>query len=59
MESPPIVVIKGGDVFVLFLKNLLTYVLFAATREVNLYFVARKGAVDIALEPIANSSINK
>ena len=33
--------------------------MFAATREVKLYVVARQGTVDIALKSIAKSVINK
>ena len=57
--APPIGTIKGGDVFVLVLKNLLAYVLFAATREVKIYFFARQVAVEIASKYIAKSVINK
>ena len=38
---------------------LLTYVMFAAAREVKLYFVARLGAVEIASKSIAKSVIKK
>ena len=57
--APPIGGSKGGAVFVLVLKKLLAYVLFAATREVNLYSVARQGAVENASKYIAKSVINR
>ena len=57
--APPIGESKGGSVFFLVLKNLMTSVMFAATREVELYFVARQEAVDIASKSISKSVINK
>ena len=57
--APPIGEIKGGSVFVLVLKILMTSVMFAATREVELYFVSRQEAVDIASKSISKSVINK
>ena len=49
----------GDAVFFLVLKNLLTPVLFAATREINIHFVSCQGLVEIALKSIAKSVINK
>ena len=58
-ESPTIGLIKGGAVFLLVLKNLLNSVLFVATMEVKLYFIALQGVAGIALKSITKSVINK
>ena len=57
--EPPIGGSKVGDVFVIFLKNLLNYIMFAVIREVNFYFFSSQGAVEISSKSIAKSVINK
>ena len=57
-SAPPIVWSKIGSNFFV-LENLLNYVLFVATVEVKLYFVAYQRAVDIASKSITKSVIHK